>query len=32
MTEETKIVIRIIKRSILFIVSLLEKWEKGEKV
>jgi len=32
MTEETKTIIRIIKRSILFIVSLLEKWENGEKI
>jgi len=32
MTEETKTMITILKRTAKFFVSLLEKWERGEKI
>lgn len=32
MEPDTKKLVHIIKRTVLFFVSLLEKWERGEKV
>jgi len=32
MTEETKTIVKILKRIALHLVKLLEKFEKGEKV
>jgi len=32
MQPDTKTLIHIIKRTVNFFVSLLEKWERGEKV
>ncbi len=32
MNKDTKILIKILKRTIGFFLSLLEKWERGESV
>lgn len=32
MQSDTRKLVHIIKRAVMFFVSLLEKWERGEKV